>query len=353
MNKVLTINLNGRAYLLEEAGFDALNTYLAEASAHLAEDPGKTEILADLEQAIAEKCDKLINTHKTIVTTSEIKATIEEMGSVEGSEEANADANQTPRVDATSPKRLYRIREGSYIFGVCAGLAAYFGVDATLVRIAFLVLAVFTGGGFLFAYFLMMMFIPEADTMQEKAAASGAPFNAQELVNRTKAEYARWSAHFADAPAWRAKAEAHRLKRELRHQRRAWRAHYRSSTYRVHPLLGLLRIALALVWILALVSLIATGAIFGWLIPAGIPLWAAMILLFIVYHAVTGPMRAPYVSREGYRYNEWDGVVDGLGVLFLVIAIGWAYVYVPEVNAFAHHPIQGIEGAVHQVQSWF
>jgi phage shock protein C len=46
-------------------------------------------------------------------------------------------------------KRVYRIRDGRVVAGVCAGLAAYFGVDATLVRLAFALLTAFGGLGVL------------------------------------------------------------------------------------------------------------------------------------------------------------------------------------------------------------
>jgi phage shock protein C len=46
-------------------------------------------------------------------------------------------------------KRLYRIRDGRIVAGVCAGLATYFGVDPTLVRLAFAVLSIFGGLGIL------------------------------------------------------------------------------------------------------------------------------------------------------------------------------------------------------------
>ena len=46
-------------------------------------------------------------------------------------------------------KRLYRIRDGRVVAGVCAGLAVYYGVDPTLVRLAFALLAVFGGMGIL------------------------------------------------------------------------------------------------------------------------------------------------------------------------------------------------------------
>jgi phage shock protein C len=46
-------------------------------------------------------------------------------------------------------KRLYRTRDGRIVAGVCSGLAAYFGVDPTLVRLVFAVLTVFGAAGIL------------------------------------------------------------------------------------------------------------------------------------------------------------------------------------------------------------
>ena len=59
-------------------------------------------------------------------------------------------------------KQLQRLRKGRVVAGVCAGLADYFGVDATLVRLAFALLAVFGGAGILF-YLVAWMIIPEED----------------------------------------------------------------------------------------------------------------------------------------------------------------------------------------------
>ena len=50
---------------------------------------------------------------------------------------------------ANASKRLYRIQDGRLVAGVCVGLAAYFGVDPTLVRLAFALLTVFGGLGIL------------------------------------------------------------------------------------------------------------------------------------------------------------------------------------------------------------
>ena len=57
-------------------------------------------------------------------------------------------------------KRLYRMREGRVVAGVCAGIAAYFGIDPTLVRLAFALLTVFGGAGILL-YLCAWIVIPE------------------------------------------------------------------------------------------------------------------------------------------------------------------------------------------------
>jgi phage shock protein C len=57
-------------------------------------------------------------------------------------------------------KRLLRPREGRMAFGVCAGIAGYFGWDVNLVRLAFGVFAVFYGLGALI-YILAVLVLPE------------------------------------------------------------------------------------------------------------------------------------------------------------------------------------------------
>ena len=57
-------------------------------------------------------------------------------------------------------KRLYRARDGRVVAGVCAGLAAYSGADPTLVRLAFVLVAVFGGIGVLL-YLCAWIVIPE------------------------------------------------------------------------------------------------------------------------------------------------------------------------------------------------
>ena len=57
-------------------------------------------------------------------------------------------------------KRLYRIEEGSKLFGVCGGFAEYFDVDPTLIRVIWAVL-VFAYGTGLLAYFVCALCMPK------------------------------------------------------------------------------------------------------------------------------------------------------------------------------------------------
>ncbi len=57
-------------------------------------------------------------------------------------------------------KKLYRSVTDKKIAGVCGGLAEYFEIDSTLIRILFLALLIFGGGGLLI-YIIMWIVVPE------------------------------------------------------------------------------------------------------------------------------------------------------------------------------------------------
>jgi len=57
-------------------------------------------------------------------------------------------------------KKLYRIKEGKMIAGVCNGLAEYFNIDPTIVRLALVLFSLFGGCGIL-AYIIALIIIPE------------------------------------------------------------------------------------------------------------------------------------------------------------------------------------------------
>jgi phage shock protein C len=80
-----------------------------------------------------------------------------------------------PLVEPANFRRLTRSRSDRQIAGVCGGLAEYFNVDTTLVRVVVALLAVFAGAivfgvlGYLIAWFIM----PERDAGQVVVAPAG------------------------------------------------------------------------------------------------------------------------------------------------------------------------------------
>ncbi len=55
---------------------------------------------------------------------------------------------------------IYRNRDDKIIFGVCGGLAKYFGVDSILVRLIFIVATLYHGSGILL-YIILAIIMPE------------------------------------------------------------------------------------------------------------------------------------------------------------------------------------------------
>ena len=66
---------------------------------------------------------------------------------------------------AAETKKLYRSRSDRILFGVCGGLGEFFGIDATVLRIIFALLAIFGGSGILI-YLVMFLIVPEEPTTE-------------------------------------------------------------------------------------------------------------------------------------------------------------------------------------------
>ena len=378
MRPVISVSLNGRAYQLEDDAHAALADYLDSAARALAGNPDQAEILADLEQAIADKLERCLSAHKTVVARSEIEQVIREMGPVEsgagngapqdgvppdpGSGTAGANAGSAQQTGAAASKRLYQISDGALISGVCKGIAVYLDVDVTLVRVLFVIAAVLTGGLAVLVYVVLMFIVPYANTLEEHAAARGLPFNARVLVEQAKLKAAQLADVAAQAAMHNHSREARaQWKAEWRKARAEWRQDWRRSraqwrAYRwtaappgpippasppMPPLahfisgliwaaLGLMAALLTVSWLLALFSLVTTGAVFGWM-PFHLPLWATVIGLILIYQAVVWPLRAVRHGMMprfyGYPY-PWHAFWDGLAGLLL---FGFAVWY------FTHH----------------
>jgi phage shock protein PspC (stress-responsive transcriptional regulator) len=352
MNKVITVNLNGRAFQVEELAYEALRAYLDEAARLLADDPDCLEIMADLEQAIGDKGSRYLVAGRNVLGEPEMKRILEEMGPVETGEPAAGAASSanagTAARETSAPKRLYLVQEGAMLAGVCNGLAAYFGMDPTVVRLIFVVLLVLSTGFFAIAYLVLMFVVPTAKTHEERAAARGLPFNAQELVEQAKR-------HYADM---KDSHQRWRDKRRQKKERAFWRPRERRSYEPPHsrpfdrpqpgygagvaaglllPLIGAISAAVTVAFLFALVSLLTTGGILDWSPPHGVPPWVAIVALVAAYALVAAPLRAVrYASYEALGPRRgwfvfWDGV---LWIALVVLAWWFAARYVPGVSDF-------------------
>lgn len=353
MNKVITINLGGNAYQLEEDGYNALRLYLETATGRLAGNPDRDEILSDIEQAIAEKFRALLASHKNVVTAKEVTVVIAEMGTIDA-EASEGSANTSSSGSTTGgagsggqagtsgagsaagqnpPKRLYRIHEGSMIDGVCNGIGAYFNIDPTFVRLGFAFLTILWGAGLL-VYVVMAFTVPEAVSSGEKAAASGDPATAQEFIRRAKAGYYEAMKHFPDRKTrreWqrRFRLGMHAHTRHWQWNWGGWDWRQPTSTGPGHPgmgfalpLLSMMQGVAKVLGICALVSLLATGAVFGVIIPAGVPVWVAMVIVLVAYLMVASPLKfARRACYHGMGNPSW-----AWPVIFLMDALVWIFV---------------------------
>ena len=63
--------------------------------------------------------------------------------------------------EITMNKKLYKSNTNKMLEGVCGGIAEYFGIDPTIVRLAWVVFCALGGSGIL-AYIIAAIIIPRA-----------------------------------------------------------------------------------------------------------------------------------------------------------------------------------------------
>jgi phage shock protein PspC (stress-responsive transcriptional regulator) len=371
MQKVVHASLHGNAFAIEETGYEALQAYLGRAAVQLSADPDRDEILGDLEQAIADKCARHLAPHKSVVTAAEMHQVLDEMGPVGTPADVGPDAPAAPRAPpAGEPvRRLYRVLEGGKLAGLCNGLGAYLGVDANLVRAAFVILALLTHGAWLLVYLVLMFVVPAAGTPEERAAARGLSFSAQELIDEAKRHYAsleqelrgpwaRWRARWRQG--WQRRRSSHRAWRVPRAERTPPAAtgpgeppapvppmspppptHYgrQVATGLVVPLMAFLSAAFTVAWVQLSAMLIVTGTLVDW--SPGLPLWGSLLILLLVFQVVSRPVAH---ARAALHRASWPGGAAWLaawdGVLWLgfMAVLGWLAWQSPgsQVQALVH-----------------
>ena len=179
----ITASLNRSTLQLDAAAFARLEQYLADAERTLAGNPDRAEIIADLEQAVADQCQRRLQPGETIVTLAQLQAALDEIGPV-----------QIPVADLAgdagrAAPRLQLVSEGAWIGGLCQGLARYFGLDVTLVRILAVVLLFATGGTMVVVYLVLLLLLPYAAPVSGAPPIRGIPARSRRFANYVRGRF--------------------------------------------------------------------------------------------------------------------------------------------------------------------
>lgn len=87
--------------------------------------------------------------------------------------------------DDQKVKKMYRNPQDKVLGGVSSGIAAYFGVDATFIRLLFIIFAVIGGSG-LIAYIILWIILPEAKSLTERMQMEGDPITLSNIENNIR-----------------------------------------------------------------------------------------------------------------------------------------------------------------------
>ena len=175
MKKTITVNIGSMVFYIDDDAYEILRKYLSRVKDEFRTMEGGDEIYEDIETRIAELFNEKLGSNRQVISMQEVEEVIATLGQPEdfsdtsGSKKAGASSGR-------SGKRMYRDPDNALIGGVCSGLAAYWRVDPTVVRLIFVILAIFGMAGVLI-YLILWIVLPEANTVAQKLEMRGEPVN--------------------------------------------------------------------------------------------------------------------------------------------------------------------------------
>ena len=180
MNKTISISLAGFSFIIEEQAYEKLNAYLQALRNSLEKDEAD-EVMYDIEIRIAEIFRENLD-KREVVNSDDVEKVIAQLGTpeaIEGQSEENAE-QEIPQ--EKTKKELFRDMKRGKIAGVCAGLAQYFGMDISLMRIIWILVFIFSVGFVsVVAYVILWVVVPEAETASDFLKMQGKPINFDSL----------------------------------------------------------------------------------------------------------------------------------------------------------------------------
>lgn len=171
MKKVININFHGRVIPIEESAYELLKNYTESLKSYFAHEDGRDEIINDIENRIAELFSEALKKGSPCVTDANVEMIIKSIGRPEDFEQEEASTTSGSSSSVTSDKQtFYQAPRGSVfrnandkvLGGVCSGLAHYFKMDPSIIRILFAVLAFGAFGTGLLIYIILWLVLPAA-----------------------------------------------------------------------------------------------------------------------------------------------------------------------------------------------
>lgn len=187
MKRTIDVGIGGRAFTLDEDAHERLEIYLKKFEGKLSFEQ-KGEVMPEIESRIAELFQMELGSQSQVVDINLVERVIKQLGMPDGSEEnPTNEPNLKNDKKMTDTRKLYRDPDDKKIAGVCSGLAAFFNVDVTLVRIIMLV-AFLCGSAGLWIYLVIWIIAPIANTPAQKCEMHGLPVNAENMSRFTFTE---------------------------------------------------------------------------------------------------------------------------------------------------------------------
>jgi len=187
MKKVTNACIGGRNFTLDEDAYNRLSAYLEHFRAKLSvPEIQKGEVMDEIEGRIAELFYQEVGEGARVVNLALVEKVTSTLGMPDGSAESStgtsyASGDFSARETGKAPKKLYRDKREKRLGGVCAGLAWYFDVDVTLIRVLMLVALLCGSAGF-WVYVILWIAIPAADTPAKECEMHGIPATAENMA---------------------------------------------------------------------------------------------------------------------------------------------------------------------------
>jgi len=194
MNRIISINIQGLVFQIEEDAFQYLDTYLRKLRTHFQGQDGVDEILSDIESRIAEMLSRDPGLQGA-VHLNRVKEIVSQMGDpAEIDQEDGQDMYEQSSFKGHK-RILYRDTDNKFLGGVCSGLGNYFDMDPLWIRIGFL-FAFFTFGTGLILYIILWVLIPEAKTPSERLEMKGEKVTIDTIEKSVREEFNRFKNDF-------------------------------------------------------------------------------------------------------------------------------------------------------------